>query len=107
MRNWAIEKPTKKTDEKMPYRVRREAENKKAPHRAGLCCAKLFFEEQFRLVGGATSPCLVCLYSDYRVVYRELPIGYCKNNLNNGPLPYKPSMPSQYQIPGLGKNRVY
>jgi hypothetical protein len=33
--------------------VRIEPKNKKAPHLAGLCCAKLFFNEQLRLVGGA------------------------------------------------------
>jgi hypothetical protein len=53
MQNWAIEKRVKKTGGKMIYRVRIEPKNKKAPHLAGLCCAKLFFNEQLRLVGGA------------------------------------------------------
>ena len=46
-------------------------------------CRRGFFKyvvinQQLIIVDGATSPCLVCLYSDYRVVYRELPTGYCK-----------------------------
>ena len=57
----------------MAYRVRRESKNKKAPHLAGLCCAKLFFNEQFRLVGGAASQerdCLTLHYPANREIYR-------------------------------------
>lgn len=73
MQNWAIEKRVKKTGGKMIYRVRIEPKNKKAPHLAGLCCAKLFFNEQLRLVGGAASQGQDCLTSHNpanREIYR-------------------------------------
>ena len=58
---WATEKPVKKKEENMAYKVRRDAQNSKAPQLAGLCCDKLFLNKQLRLVGGAISHELSCL----------------------------------------------